>query len=116
MPWDVLHSSWKNNSANDRFSIKVHDNDVNWCRIAVDPIFPLIDTQQTTKRSGSYENLNENKFWLVFDEKLDGPQLAAYATEWNSANVISKNNFLTKIEELEEEEEVNSSGSEEENK
>jgi tubulin monoglycylase TTLL3/8 len=49
----------------------------NTFQLAVDPLFPPPPGHtQSTKKSVSYELCPENKFELVFDERVDGPGLA----------------------------------------
>lgn len=49
-------------------------------RLAVDPLFPLIETQTIGKRLPSQDVLTENKFQLTFDEKVDAKLLEEYVT------------------------------------
>jgi tubulin monoglycylase TTLL3/8 len=44
-------------------------------RIAVDPMFPLVELQTSNKRLPSHNILPENRFLLVFDEEVDSKQL-----------------------------------------
>ena len=53
-----------------------------------------------TKKIPPCETLPENKFYLVFDEKVDEPQLKAYVGQYNKLNLP--------IVEMEEEQEGSS--------
>ena len=50
-------------------------------RIAVDPVFPLVELQGTGKRLPPCDILTENKFQLIFDEKVDGEKLSVYTAK-----------------------------------
>jgi len=50
-------------------------------RIALDPMFPLVELQNSGKRMPSWDILSENKFHLVFDEKIDAKSLSDYVTK-----------------------------------
>ena len=79
-------------------------------RLALDPIFPLVELQSIGKRPPAYDILSENKFQLVFDERIDAKELADYITKRQFSHAISKcgmsHNLVDEIEE--EEEGVNS--------
>ena len=55
--------------------------------LAVDPLFPPPPNHtQSNKKSGAGDQIFENKFELVFDEKIDAPKLAEVLRQ--SGNVI----------------------------
>ena len=58
-------------------------------RIALDPLFPLVELQSTGKRVPASDILMENKFHLVFDEKIDGLQLKEYIAKRQDNKAIS---------------------------
>ncbi len=57
-------------------------------RLGLDPLFPPVELQLTGKRMPLTDILPENKFQLVFDERIDAPQLADYC-------VLCRSNGLT---------------------
>jgi hypothetical protein len=62
-------------------------------RLALDPLFPPVDLQTTGKRVPAWDILPENRFELVFDERIDGPQLADYTSQCKAIHEISKRIF-----------------------
>lgn len=56
-------------------------------RIAIDPLFPPPENF-TWKKSMIVDVCQENKFELVFDERVDGPQLSEILKE--KEKIISK--------------------------
>lgn len=61
----------------------------NCLRIAVDPLFPPPENF-SQKKHVLQDICPENKYWLVFDEKIDGPVLEEIFKE--KAKVIGKRN------------------------
>ena len=57
-------------------------------KLAIDPIFPPPDSFGSARKTQSYDLINENKFVLVFDEKIDKTQLTEYSTMQQSINII----------------------------
>jgi len=56
-------------------------------RIALDPLFPPNESLlQTNKKLLGSRPLPENKYHLVFDEKVDGPGLRSYVGQFNKMN------------------------------
>lgn len=66
-------------------------------------MFPAPDTQPMGKKISPCDILPENKFYLVFDEKIDEPQLLSYVAQYKKLN--------PPILEIDEEEEGSSSES-----
>ena len=69
-------------------------------RLSIDPLFPPPDVSPSSKRTPPCDILPENKFYLVFDEKIDELQLTSYVGQYNKLN--------PPIVEMDEEEEKSS--------
>ena len=68
-----------------RITPRMIDNAI---RIAIDPIFPPPEGVLNSKKFLNSEPLCENHFILVFDEKVDGPQLSEYFSNLMPIKVI----------------------------
>lgn len=55
-------------------------------RLAIDPVFPAPDALPPTKKIPPCDTLPENKFYLVFDEKIDEPLLQSYLSQYSKLN------------------------------
>ncbi len=55
-------------------------------RLSIDPLFPAPEGLPSGRKLPSCETLPENKFYLVFDEKVDEHLLAAYVGQSKKLN------------------------------